>query len=104
MAGANSPASLASRPIKIVLMDETDRYPASAGTEGNPIKLAEKRTTTFWNKKKVKVSTPTIKGISQIEKEDVYKRQPEFIAECHLSIGKGKEEWGACLLYTSRCV
>lgn len=27
MAGANSPASLASRPIRIVLMDETDRYP-----------------------------------------------------------------------------
>ena len=56
MAGANSPASLASRPIRIVLMDETDRYPASAGGEGNPIKLAEKRTNTFWNRKKIKVS------------------------------------------------
>ena len=51
MAGANSAAGLASRPIKIVLMDEIDRYPPSAGTEGNPIKLAEKRTTTFWNEK-----------------------------------------------------
>lgn len=72
MAGANSPASLASRPIRIVLMDETDRYPASAGGEGNPIKLAEKRTNTFWNRKKIKVSTPTIKGESQItvEKHD----------------------------------
>ena len=44
IAGANSPSSLASRPVRIVLMDEVDRYPASAGTEGNPIKLAEKRT------------------------------------------------------------
>ena len=51
MVGANSAAGLASRPIKIVLMDEVDRYPASAGTEGDPIKLAEKRTTTFWNRK-----------------------------------------------------
>ena len=37
IAGANSPSSLASRPVRIVLMDEVDRYPASAGTEGNPI-------------------------------------------------------------------
>lgn len=29
--GANSPAGLASRPIRIVLCDEVDRYPASAG-------------------------------------------------------------------------
>ncbi|MDC7288528.1 phage terminase large subunit family protein [Blautia schinkii] len=69
IAGANSASSLASRPIRIVLMDEIDRYPASAGTEGNPIKLAEKRTATFWNRKKIKVSTPTDKLTSQIEKE-----------------------------------
>jgi phage terminase large subunit GpA-like protein len=30
MAGANSPASLASRPIRLVLCDEVDRYPVSA--------------------------------------------------------------------------
>lgn len=69
MAGANSPSSLASRPIRIVLADEVDRYPISAGTEGDPLMLAVKRTTTFWNKKKVYVSTPTIKGASRIEVE-----------------------------------
>ena len=37
--GANSPASLASRPIKVLLCDEVDRYPASAGTEGDPEKM-----------------------------------------------------------------
>lgn len=67
MAGANSPASLASRPIRVVLADEIDRYPASAGTEGDPVNLARKRTTTFWNRKIVLVSTPTIKGASRIE-------------------------------------
>jgi phage terminase large subunit GpA-like protein len=41
MAGANSPASLASRPIRIVLGDEVDRYPVSAGTEGDPVSLAK---------------------------------------------------------------
>ncbi len=82
MAGANSPASLASRPIRIALMDEIDRYPASAGTEGNPIKLAEKRTTTFWNRKKIKVSTPTIKGQSQIEAEFLSGSQEEWCVPC----------------------
>lgn len=67
IAGANAPAGLASRPIRVVLCDEVDRYPASAGREGDPVGLAEKRTTTFWNRKIVLVSTPTIKGESRIE-------------------------------------
>ncbi len=66
IAGANSPASLASRPIRIIMMDEVDRYPLSAGEEGDPVNLARKRTTTFWNRKIVMVSTPTIKGQSRI--------------------------------------
>ena len=32
MIGANSPAQLASRPIRIVLLDEVDRYPSSSGS------------------------------------------------------------------------
>lgn len=67
MAGANSPASLASRPIRTVLCDEVDRYPASAGSEGDPVNLAKKRTTTFWNRKILLTSTPTVKGLSRIE-------------------------------------
>lgn len=66
IAGSNSPASLASRPIRVVLFDETDRYPASAGNEGDPIELGTKRASTFWNRKIVKVSSPTIKGASRI--------------------------------------
>lgn len=69
IAGANSPASLASRPIRIVLCDEVDRYKLSAGTEGDPVNLARKRATTFWNRKFIMVSTPGIKGLSRIERE-----------------------------------
>src|ERR1019366_4724922 len=64
LAGANSPASLASRPIRIVLADEFDRYPPSAGTEGDPLSLAEKRTATFWGRKIIVCSTPTVKDFS----------------------------------------
>lgn len=67
LGGANSPSSLASDPRRIIWLDETDRFPESAGTEGNPIKLAEKRATSFWNKKHIKTSTPTIAGRSKIE-------------------------------------
>jgi len=68
MAGANAPAGLASRPIRVVLFDEVDRYPVSAGAEGDPVKLGEKRSTTFWNRKKIKVSTPTEDGLSRIDR------------------------------------
>ena len=66
--GANSPAGLASRPIRVLLCDEVDRYPTSAGTEGDPVDLAIQRTQNFWNRRIVLISTPTIKGISRIEK------------------------------------
>lgn len=62
-AGANSPRELAGRPIRYLFMDEIDGFPKSAGTEGDPIKLAERRTETFrYNRKVVVTSTPTIKN------------------------------------------
>lgn len=67
MCGANSPASLASRPVRVILADELDRWPISAGDEGDPYELARKRSATFWNRKEVAVSTPTVKNGSKIE-------------------------------------
>ena len=67
--GANSPAALSARPIRILLADEIDRYPPSAGTEGDPLSLARKRTTAFWNRKIVIAGTPTNKGTSKVEAE-----------------------------------
>lgn len=67
LSGANSPASLASMSIRLLLCDEIDKYPPSAGVEGDPVELAIQRTATYWNKKIVLVSTPSIKGASRIE-------------------------------------
>lgn len=69
LVGANAPSGLSSRPIRFVLADEVDRFPRSAGSEGDPLKLAAKRQTTFWNRKTVVGSTPTLKGFSTIERE-----------------------------------
>lgn len=67
MTGANAAAGLAGRPRRVVMLDEIDRYPASAGAEGDPCALADKRAESFPNAVKVKTSTPTVKGISKIE-------------------------------------
>lgn len=67
MTGANSPASLASVPARYIFGDERDRWTNDAGGEGDPWKLLEARTITFYNHKMVEVSTPTIKGYSNIE-------------------------------------
>lgn len=80
--GANSPAGLSMRPIKVLLADEVDRYPKSAGDEGDPLSLARKRQTTFWDSKTVMVSTPTIKGDSRIEKAFLASTQEEWTVPC----------------------
>jgi phage terminase large subunit GpA-like protein len=82
MAGSNSPASLASRPVRIVLCDEVDRYPVSAGTEGDPVNLARKRTATFWNRTIILTSTPTVKGVSRVEMEFGQSDQRYFFVPC----------------------
>lgn len=69
LVGANAPSGIASRPIRVVLADEIDRWPKSVGEEGSGLTLVKKRQTTFWNKKALQGSTPTIKGESHVEAE-----------------------------------
>ncbi|MBQ4361219.1 MAG: phage terminase large subunit family protein [Proteobacteria bacterium] len=59
--GANSPSKLSSRPVQYVFFDEIDKFPKWTGAEASPLKLAEERTKTFYNRKIVKVSSPTLK-------------------------------------------
>lgn len=80
--GANSPAGLASRPVRIVLADEVDRWPISAGSEGDPLALAAKRQSTFWNRKTLVGSTPTLKGTSVIWREWLASDQRKFFVPC----------------------
>jgi phage terminase large subunit GpA-like protein len=68
IAAAGSPGNLAALPIRFLLCDEIDKYPASSGSEGDPISLALKRQATFWNRKTVLCCSPTIDGESRIQK------------------------------------
>lgn len=79
--GSNSASALASTPARYILGDERDRWAVSAGTEGDPWALAEARQATFYNSKAVEVSTPTIKGASNIENSYYQGTQERW---CHL--------------------
>lgn len=81
LVGSNSTSSLASRPIRVLLLDEVDRFEVSAN-EGDVVSLAVKRTTTFWNNKIIMVSTPTIKGLSRIEQEYNLSDKRKFYVPC----------------------
>jgi len=93
LVGANSPSGLASRPIRLVLCDEVDRYPASAGSEGDPIQLARKRAATFWNRKIVMVSTPTNKDASRIEEAFEASDMRYYQVPCKHCKGMQKLKW-----------
>lgn len=92
--GANSPSSLASRPIRVVLCDEVDRYPVSAGSEGDPVSLAKKRAATFWNRKILMVSTPTNKGASRIEIAYEESDKRKYLIPCQHCKTDQFLEWG----------
>src|SRR5260364_258466 len=60
-----------------------DYRPAGgAGTEGDQIALGIKRSETFWNRKIMIGSTPTIKGISRIEKSYAESDQRRYCVPC----------------------
>lgn len=80
--GANAAAGLAARPIRVLLCDEVDRYPASAGTEGDPVNLARARLKTFWNRKVVLVSTPGDEDISRINPAWLLSDQRRYFVSC----------------------
>jgi phage terminase large subunit GpA-like protein len=81
--GANSPAGLSSNPIRVVLADEIDRWEKSAGTEGDPLSLADARQVTYRHRKKmVKVSSPGNEGESRIEREWMLSDQRHYYVPC----------------------
>jgi phage terminase large subunit GpA-like protein len=69
LVGANAPSNLARRSIQYLFCDEVDKYPVSAGSEGDPIDLARERTVTYGSRRKIiEVCSPTIEGHSRIGK------------------------------------
>lgn len=77
LTGANSPASLASTPIRYLFLDEVDKFPGATKKEADPVSLAIERTKTFFNRKIFMASTPTLKT------GPIWKAKEEADAEKH---------------------
>lgn len=90
--GSNSTSGLSSRAIRVLLLDEVDRYELST-KEGSPISLAIARTKTFANRKIYLCSTPTIKGLSMIESAFEESDQRYYFVPCPECNHKQKLVW-----------
>ena len=94
MTGANSAVGLRSMPARYLFMDEIDGYPKDIEGEGDPILLAERRTATFNKRKKIfLVSTPTVKGLSNIEREFGMSDQRYYLVPCPYCGAYQRLEW-----------
>lgn len=82
MVGANSARGFRRVSRRVVLFDEVDGYPPSAGNEGDQIKLGIQRTQFYWNRKIVAASTPTIAGHSRIERLYAEGDQRRYYVPC----------------------
>jgi phage terminase large subunit GpA-like protein len=95
VSGANSAASLRSMPVRYLFLDEIDAYPLDVDGEGDPVALAEKRTSTFARRKVLKVSTPTTKDFSRIESAYLATNACRFWVPCPHCGEYQVLEWGA---------
>ena len=80
--GAKSPDGFRGITVRLFLFDELDSAPLSAGSEGAPLQLGERRTATVWNRKVIVGSTPTIAGISAIEFQYAISNQMHYYVPC----------------------
>ena len=90
--GANSAVGLRSMPVRYLFGDEISAWPSDCG-EGDPLSLAEKRTTTYARRKIFLCSTPTIKGICRVEREFGNSTKKKFFVPCPHCNEKQTLEW-----------
>ena len=92
--GGNSAAGLRSMPVRYLFLDEIDSYKSNVGGEGSAITLAEARTATYQNSKKIyKISTPTIDGKSNIQREYEKSSMEKYHVPCPFCSEYQTIEW-----------
>ncbi len=95
LSGANSPTNLRNKSIKYLVLDDYDGFPLTAGQEGDPGDLAERRTDTYSVRKKIyRNSTPTIKGLSRIDDAFLEGDQRTYQVKCPFCGYRQQLVWG----------
>lgn len=100
LVGANSPRGFRRRTARVIVLEEVDGYPPSAGTEGDQVKLAERRATTYQHRRKVYLNSspaakgPVEEGGSRIEAEYQASDQRRYFVACPECQHKQVLVWG----------
>lgn len=111
LVGANSTTGLSSRPVPIVIVDEVDLCIKNASRQGNPVKLALSRTTTFFDRKEILLSSPSNEegesGIIPFWEEGtrgkLYRSCPNLSCECMQILDFDRMDLETAMLACERC-
>ena len=93
LAGGNSANSYAQKSVKIIILDDLDRFPEEIGEEGDVITLADGRTKAFPRATRGYISTPTVKG-GLIDRQWQKSDQRRFHVPCPHCGERQPLEWG----------
>jgi phage terminase large subunit GpA-like protein len=97
LAGANSAAGLRQRTVRYAIEDDLDQWPDDLDGQGSPEEMVSQRLK-VWRRqglsKRLKISTPTIKGASKIEAAHNAADRRRFYLKCPSCSARFVPEWG----------
>jgi phage terminase large subunit GpA-like protein len=97
LAGANSAASLRQRTVRYAVEDDLDQFPEDLDGQGSPEVMVDQRLK-VWRRqglsKRLKISTPTIKGTSKIGRAYAVSDRRRFHLKCPECGSRFVPEWG----------
>jgi phage terminase large subunit GpA-like protein len=97
LAGANSAAGLRQRTVRYAVEDDLDQWPDDLDGQGSPEEMVSQRLK-VWRRqglsKRLKISTPTIKGASKIEAAHNASDRRRYYLKCPCCGARFAPEWG----------
>lgn len=97
LAGANSAAGLRQRTVRYAIEDDLDQFPDDLDGQGSPEEMVSQRLKVWRRRglsKRLKISTPTIKGASKIEAAHQASDRRRFHLKCPGCGSRFMPEWG----------
>lgn len=97
LAGANSAAALRQRTVRFAIEDDLDQWPDDLNGQGSPEEMVSQRLKVWRRRglsKRLKISTPTIKGASKIEAAHNASDSRRYYLSCPGCGGRFAPEWG----------
>lgn len=96
LAGANSAAGLRQRTVRYAVEDDLDQFPDDLDGQGSPEGMVDQRLKVWRRRglsKRLKISTPTIKGASKIEAAHNESDQRRYYLKCASCGDRFSPEW-----------